>query len=223
MPGLAPDPGSVAETLAMRLTNTNRTITVPYGSEAGRFQKAGIPTVLCGPGDIAQAHQPDEWIEESEIARCEASCGGSGGSSADRRTPSLAIRGAMAYAPVPKRLGTAGKRMPSSDPDLSGLWLSPFVVMSRMPILFYESLNPDPRGRNETNRMVVEKLAAAQEGLLAAQVAFGRAVAENMAALAFGQPLRATARKTAQAMVRAGLAPAARRGVKANAKRLSKR
>jgi acetylornithine deacetylase len=72
VPGLAPDPGSVAETLAMRLTNTNRTITVPYGSEAGRFQKAGVPTVLCGPGDIAQAHQPDEFIEESEIAKCEA-------------------------------------------------------------------------------------------------------------------------------------------------------
>jgi acetylornithine deacetylase len=72
VPGLAPDPGSVAETLAMRLTNTNRTITVPYGSEAGQFQKAGIPTVLCGPGDIAQAHQPDEWIEEAELVRCEA-------------------------------------------------------------------------------------------------------------------------------------------------------
>jgi acetylornithine deacetylase len=72
VPGLTPDPGSVAETLAMRLTNTNRTITVPYGSEAGRFQRAGIPTVLCGPGDIAQAHQPDEFIEESEIFACEA-------------------------------------------------------------------------------------------------------------------------------------------------------
>jgi acetylornithine deacetylase len=72
VPGLAPEPGSAAETLAKRLTNSNRTITVPYGSEAGRFQKAGIPTVLCGPGDIAQAHQPDEWIEESEIAACEA-------------------------------------------------------------------------------------------------------------------------------------------------------
>jgi acetylornithine deacetylase len=72
VPGLMPDPGSVAETLAMRLTNTNRTITVPYGSEAGRFQQAGIPTVLCGPGDIAQAHQPNEFIEESEIFACEA-------------------------------------------------------------------------------------------------------------------------------------------------------
>jgi acetylornithine deacetylase len=72
VPGLAPDPGSVAEVMAKRLTNTNRTITVPYGSEAGRFQKAGIPTVLCGPGNIAQAHQPNEYIEESEIAACEA-------------------------------------------------------------------------------------------------------------------------------------------------------
>jgi acetylornithine deacetylase len=72
VPGLAPDPGSVAEVMAKRLTNTNRTITVPYGSEAGRFQRAGIPTVLCGPGNIAQAHQPDEYIEESEIAACEA-------------------------------------------------------------------------------------------------------------------------------------------------------
>jgi acetylornithine deacetylase len=72
VPGLAPDPGSAAETLAKRLTSSNSTITVPYGSEAGRFQKAGIATVLCGPGDIAQAHQPDEYIEESELRACEA-------------------------------------------------------------------------------------------------------------------------------------------------------
>ncbi len=72
VPGLAPDPGSAAETLAKRLTSSNAAITVPYGSEAGRFQKVGLPTVLCGPGNIAQAHQPDEWIEESEIAKCEA-------------------------------------------------------------------------------------------------------------------------------------------------------
>jgi acetylornithine deacetylase len=72
VPGLVPEPGSIAETLAKRLANANHTITVPYGSEAGRFQKAGIPTVLCGPGDIAQAHQPDEFIEESQIVACEA-------------------------------------------------------------------------------------------------------------------------------------------------------
>jgi acetylornithine deacetylase/succinyl-diaminopimelate desuccinylase-like protein len=39
-----------------------------YAAEAGLFQRAGIPTVLCGPGSILQAHQPDEWIEESQIA-----------------------------------------------------------------------------------------------------------------------------------------------------------
>jgi acetylornithine deacetylase len=72
VPGLTPEPGSIAETLAKRLTNANHTITVPYGSEAGRFQKAGIPTVLCGPGDIAQAHQPNEFIEISQITACEA-------------------------------------------------------------------------------------------------------------------------------------------------------
>lgn len=111
--------------------------------------------------------------------------------------------------------------MASSDPDLSGLWLSPFVMMSRMPILFYEQMNPDPSRRIETNRMVAEKLAAAQEGVLAAQVALGKAMMENVAALTFGQPLKSTPRNTADAMVRASLAPAARR-VKANAKRLAK-
>ncbi len=113
-------------------------------------------------------------------------------------------------------------RMASSDPDLSGLWLSPFVIASRLPIIFYESLNPDPSRRNETNRMVAEKWAAASEGVLAAQVALGKAVAENWAALAFGQLPAATPRRTAQAMMQASLAPAARR-VKANAKRLGKR
>ena len=38
-----------------------------YGTEAGLFQQAGWSTVVCGPGDIAQAHQPDEYIEVSEF------------------------------------------------------------------------------------------------------------------------------------------------------------
>lgn len=70
IPGLAPQPGSVAETLALRLAKRNRTIAVPYGTEAGHFQKAGIPTVVCGPGRIDQAHQPNEYIEISELAAC---------------------------------------------------------------------------------------------------------------------------------------------------------
>jgi hypothetical protein len=112
--------------------------------------------------------------------------------------------------------------MATKNPDLSGLWLSPMVMAARMPILMYESLNPDPSRRNETNRMVTEKVAAAQEGMLAAQVAFGRAVAENTISMLFGRMPRATPHHTAEAMVQAGLAPAARQ-VKANAKRLTKR
>jgi acetylornithine deacetylase len=45
---------------------------VTYGTEAGLFSEAGIPTVVCGPGDIAQAHGPDEFIELEQIAACEA-------------------------------------------------------------------------------------------------------------------------------------------------------
>ncbi|WP_267427537.1 acetylornithine deacetylase [Methylobacterium sp. GC_Met_2] len=62
IPGLAPDPGSAAERLCLRLAGRNRTVAVPYATEAGQFQAAGLPTVVCGPGDIAQAHQPDEFI-----------------------------------------------------------------------------------------------------------------------------------------------------------------
>jgi acetylornithine deacetylase len=42
-----------------------------YSTEAGLFQRAGIPTVLCGPGDIAQAHRPDEYVALSQLAACE--------------------------------------------------------------------------------------------------------------------------------------------------------
>ncbi|MEH3062823.1 acetylornithine deacetylase [Methylobacterium sp. D54C] len=62
IPGLAPEPGSAAERLCLRLAGRNHTVAVPYATEAGRFQAAGLPTVVCGPGDIAQAHQPDEFI-----------------------------------------------------------------------------------------------------------------------------------------------------------------
>jgi acetylornithine deacetylase len=70
VPGLAADPGSAAETLAMRLSQSNRTLAVSFATEAGQFQKAGLPTVVCGPGSIEQAHQPDEFIEESELVAC---------------------------------------------------------------------------------------------------------------------------------------------------------
>jgi len=70
VPGLAPQPGSAAEVLALRLAKANRTIAVPYASEAGRFQRGGTPTVICGPGRIDEAHQPDEYIEIAQLAAC---------------------------------------------------------------------------------------------------------------------------------------------------------
>jgi acetylornithine deacetylase len=66
--GLAPEPGSPAEALARRLTGDNGTHVVSYGAEAGHFQAAGFPCVICGPGDIAQAHQADEYLEVAQFA-----------------------------------------------------------------------------------------------------------------------------------------------------------
>ncbi len=66
-PGLAMASGSEAETLARALTGDNETRAVAYAAEAGLFQQAGISTVICGPGSIEQAHQPDEWIEVAQI------------------------------------------------------------------------------------------------------------------------------------------------------------
>jgi acetylornithine deacetylase len=65
--GLSIERDSAAETLARALTGDNETRAVAYGAEAGLFQHAGIPAVLCGPGSIEQAHQPDEWIELAQI------------------------------------------------------------------------------------------------------------------------------------------------------------
>ena len=72
VPGLAPEPGSAAERLALRVAERNHTISVPYATEAGRFQVAGIPTVVCGPGSIDQAHQPDEYITLAALKAGEA-------------------------------------------------------------------------------------------------------------------------------------------------------
>ena len=70
VPPLAAEPGSAAETLALSLAGSNRTIAVSYATESGHFQAAGLPTVVCGPGSIDQAHKPDEFVEESQLAAC---------------------------------------------------------------------------------------------------------------------------------------------------------
>lgn len=73
-PGLATPPDSPAITLARALTGGNEAVTkVGYGTEGGLFaERLGIPTVVCGPGSMAQGHTPDEWVEIAELERCRA-------------------------------------------------------------------------------------------------------------------------------------------------------
>jgi acetylornithine deacetylase len=68
VPALVPEEGGAAETLVRRLTGDNAAHVVSYGTEAGQFQQAGYSAVICGPGDIAQAHQPDEWLALAQFA-----------------------------------------------------------------------------------------------------------------------------------------------------------
>ena len=70
--GLKPEPGSIAETIAMRCAGRNATHAVSYGTEAGLFQGAGVSTIICGPGSIDQAHQPDEFVDLDQLAAAEA-------------------------------------------------------------------------------------------------------------------------------------------------------
>jgi len=72
VPPLQPETDGPAETLARALTGDNGTHVVSYGTEAGQFQREGYSAVVCGPGDIAQAHQPDEFIEVSQFKAGEA-------------------------------------------------------------------------------------------------------------------------------------------------------
>ena len=71
-PGLDTDPRSAAVGLVRALSGTG-TGKVAYGTEAGLFAAAlAVPTVVCGPGDMAQGHRPDEYVAESELAACDA-------------------------------------------------------------------------------------------------------------------------------------------------------
>jgi len=70
VPAFAAAAQSDAVALAMALTGANRTSGVSYATEAGLFEKAGCPAVVCGPGDIAQAHAADEFVSIAQIEAC---------------------------------------------------------------------------------------------------------------------------------------------------------
>ncbi|MEM1132651.1 MAG: acetylornithine deacetylase [Pseudomonadota bacterium] len=75
VPPLAPTEHNPAETLARNLSpaikpgDNSPAGQVSYAAEAGQFQQAGFPTIICGPGSIEQAHQPDEWIAVEQMAQ----------------------------------------------------------------------------------------------------------------------------------------------------------
>lgn len=69
-PPLAPETDGAAEAFARRLAGDNGPArVVAFAAEAGQFQQAGFSTVICGPGSIDQAHQPDEFVERSQMER----------------------------------------------------------------------------------------------------------------------------------------------------------
>jgi acetylornithine deacetylase len=73
VPGFAPELDGAAEAFARRLTGDNGPArAVSFATEAGQFQQAGLSTVICGPGSILQAHQPDEFVEISQMERGQA-------------------------------------------------------------------------------------------------------------------------------------------------------
>jgi acetylornithine deacetylase len=72
MPGMALPADHALATVVKQIVGSNSAGKVSYGTEGGFFENAGIPTIICGPGDIAQAHQPDEWVAETELAACDS-------------------------------------------------------------------------------------------------------------------------------------------------------
>ena len=72
-PGFEVEPLDGVVEFAMKLAGSTATTKVSFGTEAGFFQELGIPTVVCGPGNMEkQGHQPDEYITLGEIYKCEA-------------------------------------------------------------------------------------------------------------------------------------------------------
>jgi acetylornithine deacetylase len=67
VPPLTPEENGAAEALVRSLTGDNASHVVSYGTEAGHFQEAGYSAIICGPGDIAQAHQPNEFITRAQF------------------------------------------------------------------------------------------------------------------------------------------------------------
>ena len=72
LPAFVTAPDSPLAALGLEITGAREVAKVSFGSEASWFDAAQVPTILCGPGRIEQAHQPNEWIGLDQLARCQA-------------------------------------------------------------------------------------------------------------------------------------------------------
>jgi acetylornithine deacetylase len=71
IPGMGLPEEHELATLTKQLAGSNSAGRVSYGTEGGIYEHAGIPTIVCGPGSIIQAHRPDEWIAASQLDLCD--------------------------------------------------------------------------------------------------------------------------------------------------------
>ena len=71
LPALDNGPEVEVVGLAQELSGNDDIGKVSFGTEGSQFQRAGIPTVVCGPGSIEQAHKPDEYVEVEQVLKCE--------------------------------------------------------------------------------------------------------------------------------------------------------
>ena len=72
VPAMTDDESSELQALIAALTGDNKRHKVAYATEGGQFTNSGIPTIICGPGSIEQAHKADEYVELVEIERCDS-------------------------------------------------------------------------------------------------------------------------------------------------------
>lgn len=72
IPAFEASEDSLFTQLIRRITGEPKLLKVSYGTEAGQFQQEGIPTLVCGPGSIEQAHRPDEYVSLEQLEKCKA-------------------------------------------------------------------------------------------------------------------------------------------------------
>lgn len=75
IPGLSLSPDHELALIVKQITGANEAGKVSYGTEGGLYEAAGIPTIICGPGSIEQAHKPDEFVAVEQLALCDAFIG----------------------------------------------------------------------------------------------------------------------------------------------------